>query len=1009
MAIIEKKLYKNFIKQFTESDNFSNPTDVIDSWEEVLTLRCENTEEEILGLRKPQLGGIYASLSYWTYSDNMATVVMPTGTGKTETMLSLLILEKCTKLLVIVPTDSLRDQIAGKFISLGILKKDIKILKETALHPVVGILKSKFTANEDAVNFINKCNVVVATASILSRLPDDILNIFVENFSHVFIDEAHHAEANTWFKIRDKFKTKKILQFTATPYRNDGKRSKVEIIYSYPLKKAQQEGYFKEIHYEPIYEYDSKLVDKVIADKAVALLREDRKQYPHILLARVDSKKRANEIFEIYNEYKDFNVGKIYSGIPGKEKIKKAIVNKDYQIIVCVDMLGEGFDLPELKIAAFHDVKKSLPTTIQFVGRFTRTKHDEELGNAKVIVNLADLKVKDELDELYAQDNDWNELLPRISENKTQKEKDFHETISGFNNIEDFFISLHNLKPSVSTVIFKNHTNGWNVQNFQTVLESKYELAKVIRNDDKKICVGITAEKLQEKWTDSESIFDLIWTLYVIHWNEEQKLLFIHSSDNDSLHEDIAEIIIGERAQIINGENGGQIFRCLDGIDRFTLKNIGLIQLLGKLIRFQMSVGTDIEPALTKAQISHAKKSHVFGVGYEYGSKTTLGCAYKGRVWAQLQEDIDSFIKWCANVGRKVLDDDIDAEQVLRGAIVPKSVSERPPIFPICVDWSDEMYKESEIRFKFKIGEDEFDFYNSELVLIDPAEDGDIKFGIESNNIIIAQFELQLYRTEQDYNDFRIVKTYPDEQVVISFGRQEQEIEKFFYRQTPQIWFADGSVLEGTSFCELKEEIEPYQVDKINYWNWDNVDLDKEAQRINPKLTNSIQYRCIENLKESDYDLIYDDDYSGEIADVIAIKLAEGEIRVDLFHLKSAIGGVISSRIDNLYELCGQAQKSVHWKFKESREFIEHLRRRKTKRREGQECSRIEKGTEEDIDKLFSLAKRKFPINFKIHMVQPAITKNKLTQDQLTLLSVTENYLKAKGIELEVIGNDVDE
>jgi hypothetical protein len=31
-------------------------------------------------------------------------------------------------------------------------------------------------------------------------------------------------------------------------------------------------------------------------------------------------------------------------------------------------MLGEGFDMPELKIAAFHDIKKSLAITLQLAG-----------------------------------------------------------------------------------------------------------------------------------------------------------------------------------------------------------------------------------------------------------------------------------------------------------------------------------------------------------------------------------------------------------------------------------------------------------------------------------------------------------------------------------------------------------------------------------------------------------------------------------------------------------------
>lgn len=1008
MPLIEKRLYKNLIKQISTSNDLLDPESVSDSWTDVLALKKEDADAGELGFRRPQLGGIYSALAHWTYNNDPATIVMPTGTGKTETMLSLLILAKCQKLLLIVPTDSLRDQISNKFVTLGLLK-EIGVLNEDALNPVVGLVKSKFIANEEATEFIDKCNVVVATANILSLMPSDILDIFADKFSHVFIDEAHHAEARTWFGVKDRFKKKKILQFTATPYRNDEKRSKAEIIYSYPLKKAQEEKYFKQIQYEPIYEYDPKLSDEAIAAKAISILREDRKTYPHILLARVQTKKRADEVYEIYNRHEDLNVAKIYSGVKGKNAVKQGIIAKEYQVIVCVDMLGEGFDLPELKIAAFHDVKKSLPTTIQFVGRFTRTKYDEDLGTAKIIVNLADLHVKDELDELYAQDNDWNELLPRLSEGRTQKERDFYETISGFSNIEDFFLSLHSLKPAISTVIYKNHTRRWNVEAFNALLRIQGEVAKTICNDEKKICVGVVAEKSKHKWTDNDDIFDISWTLYIAHWNQDLNLVFIHSTNKDSLHGNMADVLIDGVARIINGENGGQIFRCFDGISRLTLKNIGLIQLLGKLIRFQMSVGTDIESALTKADVAYAKKSHVFAVGFENGIQTTLGCAYKGRVWAQLQDDVDSFIKWCEHIGNKVLDETIDADQVLRGAIVPRSVSAPPPIFPVYIDWNNSMYLEPETRYRFKIGESVYDFYNSDIVLIDPSEEGNIKFGIENEDSMIAAFELQLYKTDEGYDDFRIVKTFPEEEVLLLYGRGEQTIEEYFYSKTPEVWFADGSVLEGNSFCELSDDIEPYEIDKVITWNWDGVDINIESQHVSPKLVNSIQFRCIENLKKADYDVIYDDDYSGEVADVIGIKFLDGAINIDLFHLKYARGGVTSGRIDNLYELCGQAQKSVHWKFRAARELGEHLLRRKTKKKNNQTCSRLEKGVEEDLIKLISLAKRKFPIDFKIHIVQPSITKINLSREQLTLLAVTENYLKAKGIDFEVIGNDMDD
>ena len=69
------------------------------------------------------------------------------------------------------------------------------------------------------------------------------------------------------------------------------------------------------------------------------------------------------------------------------------VLKRDVDIVVCVNMLGEGFDLPERKIAAFHDIRKSLPITVQFSGRLTRTSRDAELGDASFVANIADLTV----------------------------------------------------------------------------------------------------------------------------------------------------------------------------------------------------------------------------------------------------------------------------------------------------------------------------------------------------------------------------------------------------------------------------------------------------------------------------------------------------------------------------------------------------------------------------------------------------------------------------------------
>src|SRR5690606_32345765 len=90
------------------------PTEIVSSWKNAFNFKEEDAEIGLIGLRKPQIGAIHSILGHLTNANEIATVVLPTGTGKTETMLSVLVAGKCNKLLVTVPSDALREQLAGK-------------------------------------------------------------------------------------------------------------------------------------------------------------------------------------------------------------------------------------------------------------------------------------------------------------------------------------------------------------------------------------------------------------------------------------------------------------------------------------------------------------------------------------------------------------------------------------------------------------------------------------------------------------------------------------------------------------------------------------------------------------------------------------------------------------------------------------------------------------------------------------------------------------------------------
>lgn len=128
--------------------NFKNlqPNEIVASWRGKFLYKKENIQESILGLRAPQLGAIYAFMSKAQIHHGRNIIVMPTGTGKTETMLSILIANQCPKVLITVPSDALRDQISNKFLTLGILP-EFGIVASDCNYPIVGVVKEGMDYN----------------------------------------------------------------------------------------------------------------------------------------------------------------------------------------------------------------------------------------------------------------------------------------------------------------------------------------------------------------------------------------------------------------------------------------------------------------------------------------------------------------------------------------------------------------------------------------------------------------------------------------------------------------------------------------------------------------------------------------------------------------------------------------------------------------------------------------------------------------------------------------------
>lgn len=67
-----------------ESEVFLSRNTILKSWEDAISYSSRNE----IGLRPAQLGALFSIKAHWTVSQGPATIVMPTGTGKTETMIA---------------------------------------------------------------------------------------------------------------------------------------------------------------------------------------------------------------------------------------------------------------------------------------------------------------------------------------------------------------------------------------------------------------------------------------------------------------------------------------------------------------------------------------------------------------------------------------------------------------------------------------------------------------------------------------------------------------------------------------------------------------------------------------------------------------------------------------------------------------------------------------------------------------------------------------------------------
>jgi superfamily II DNA or RNA helicase len=971
------------------------PEKVLASWTNAFAFREEDEDAGSAGLRRPQVGALHAISAHFAVGRTFdaATVVLPTGTGKTETMLAAQVYRRPARTLVLVPSDALRTQIARKFVSLGVLPT-AEVVPEELPGPRVAVVSGGLKNLDEARELLNEANVIVTLPNTLRASNPDALVALTDGCSDLFVDEAHHVTAASWATIKSQFADKRIVQFTATPFRRDGKRVDGKIIFNYKLGDAQAAGYYRPIHLHTVEEYgDQHDRDRAIAIAALKALRDDLSAgYDHLIMARTETRERADEVGNIYRELgAEFHPVVVYSGTGQASANKKALdairsnASDKSRVVVCVDMLGEGFDLPNLKIAALHDAHKSLAITLQFIGRFTRKGASGTVGDATVVTNIADPVAEKKLSDLYAEGADWDQLIQRLSEERIETEVDLQEVVYALREKGDLhgLLSLWNLRPALSAQFYRTTCDEWNPEAFRSVLPKSAE-AWFSLNEERALLVAVVSLERKVGWGDYDDLLDRTYDLLILKWDKSDGSLCLFASDYNGLNsEKMAQAVTDESTELVKGS---PIFRILNNVELPLVKSLGSSRI--GAISFTSYFGPNVTEGLALIEKAQSELNNVACLGYEDGERVLWGGTQRrGKVWQQRRGTITEWMDWAARTFSKISTESEDVANIIKDFLRPVLLTSPHESHPISVQWGEQ----AQMRFgdrQVLFGSREVPLFLIDLDIEAVADDGAIDFRLSTDGIH-ATYRLTIssslpggYRHDQISG--------PPVQFVRR-GAGAVPIIDYFKIDPLIMRYADGTYSYNCYHIPARLSAGEYPVERLEVWDWKGIPLNRESMG-KSRDADTIQFRAFEKIND-DFELVFNDDGPGEAADLVALRnVDESTIRLCLVHCKNAHEGRISGDIRNFYTLCGQAQKSIAVKHSGMTALYLDLKRRQDLWGK-QGYSRFLKGGMKELS-FFKEKARRSKVEFEVIIAQPGASADSISHDARKLIATTDLFLR---------------
>jgi hypothetical protein len=412
-----------------------------------------------------------------------------------------------------------------------------------------------------------------------------------------------------------------------------------------------------------------------------------------------------------------------------------------------------------------------------------------------------------------------------------------------------------------------------------------------------------------------------------------------------------------------------------------------------------MYTGSDVKEALTASQKAGSVKSNLSGTGYEMGQPVTIGCSYKGRVWSREQGPVPRFIRWCAGIGKKLIDESIDTSAIIENVLIPEEVDTLPDATLLALEWPMEIIRQSQERVLLKWSTEELPLSLFDLTFAcERRLTNELSFTV-SSDAANAEYVLRLGGTR----GFQVVRK-SGKRFAIRIGRIEKPLEEYLSDYPPLARFTDMSELDGNLLVRPKDRLDlTLPAERFEPWDWKGTNISQESLwKGGKRRPNSIQGRAADHFREGGFELIFDDDHKGEAADLVCMKEEDESIRLALVHCKFSGDADPGKRISDVVEVCSQAVRSAKWVWR-FRDLCRHITVREKRLRKPNRTSRFLAGEAKTLNQFLRMSRFK-DVRAEIVIVQPGLSQGSCSAEQMSVLAAADSFLtETVGVHLDVV------